>query len=80
MVDTKSTETGGLGGEALGFVTGVKFEHLDSREGRHVPEHGRPPFTHLQFAQHPVSLHRQQQMAVWSCVVVHIAKITGLTQ
>ena len=65
MVDSESIETGGPGEEALGFLAGVKFEHLDSREGRHV-EQGRPAFTHLQFTQRPALLHRQQQMAVWS--------------
>ena len=38
MVDSESIETGGPGKEALGFVAGVKFEHLDSCEGRHVEQ------------------------------------------
>ena len=79
MVDSENAETGSRGEEASGFVASVKFEQLDSHEGRHV-EQGQPTFTHLQFTHHPVLLHRQQQVTTQSCVVVYIAKLTALAQ
>ena len=38
MVDSENTETGSPGEEASGFVAGVRFEQLDSHEGRHVEQ------------------------------------------
>ena len=58
MVELENIETGSPGEEASGFVASVKFEHLDSHEGRHV-EQGQPTFTHLQFTHRPVLLHQQ---------------------
>ena len=38
LVDSENIETGSPGEEASGFVAGVKFQHLDSRKGRHVEQ------------------------------------------